>query len=112
MAMLMKNEPHITVGIMDRRKSVEGRLNGAHSVGAIGPKTRRLAGGFSASAAPGEIVLCDATGRVVGRSHRVRIEGGGRTTFDLFGVTIGRHVSLGEERGPDLSRGPGSAQPD
>jgi hypothetical protein len=89
MAIQVKNEPHITVGVMDRRNCVEGRLNGTFSVDGIGPKTNRLTSRFSASAALGEIVLCDAAGRVVGRSPHLRIEGGGRTTFDLFKVTIG-----------------------
>ena len=89
MAIEVKNEPHITVGIMDRRNYVEGRVNGIFSVDGIGPKTNRLTNGFSANAAPGDIVLCDAAGRVVGRSPHLRIGSGGRTTFDLFRVTIG-----------------------
>ena len=89
MAIEVKNEPHITVGIMDRRDYVEGRVNGIFSVDGIGPKTNRLTNGFSASAATGDIVLCDAAGRVVGRSPHLRIKGGGRTTFDLFRATIG-----------------------
>jgi SpoIID/LytB domain protein len=89
MAIEVKNEPHITVGIMDGRNCVEGRLNGTFSVDGIGPKTNRLTSGFSANAAPGGIVLCDAAGRVVGRSPHLRIKGGGRTTFDLFRATIG-----------------------
>ena len=89
MAIEVKNEPHITVGIMDRQSCVEGRVNGTFSVDGIGPRTNRLTDGFSANAAPGGIVLCDAAGRVVGRSPHLRIGSGGRTTFDLFRVTIG-----------------------
>ncbi len=93
MAIETKDEPLITVGIMERRDHVEGRLNGTFSVDGAGPETdretNRLTGGFSAIAAPGGIVLRDAAGRVVGRSPSFRIKGGGPATFDLFGVTIG-----------------------
>ena len=89
MAIEMKNEPRITVGIMERRNFVEGRLHGVFSVDGIGPETNRLTNGFSAKAAQGGLVLCDAAGRVVGRSPHVRIESGARGTFDLFNVTIG-----------------------
>ncbi len=93
MAIEAKNDPHITVGIMDRQDCVEGRLNGTFSVEGIGSETNRttsrLTDGFSAKAAPGGIVLRDAAGRVVGRAPLVRIGCGGRTTFDLFHVTVG-----------------------
>jgi SpoIID/LytB domain protein len=97
MAIEVKNEPRITVGIMERRNCVEGRLHGTFTVDGIGPetnrktnrKTNRLTNGFSAKAAEGSIVLCDAAGRVVGRSPHLRIKSGGRAFFDLFNVTIG-----------------------
>ncbi len=93
MAIEVKKEPRITVGIMDRRNCIEGRLHGTFSVDGIGSEgsrtTNRLRNGFSAKAEEGGIVLCDAAGRVVGRSPRLRIESGGRALFDLFDVTIG-----------------------
>ena len=91
MAIEVKNEPHITVGIMGNRQScVEGRVNGTFSVDGIGAQDEPVDGRvFSERGAGGHRSSADAAGRVVRRSPHLRIGSGGRTTFDLFRVTIG-----------------------
>ena len=49
----MKNQPNITVGIMDRRAEVTGSLNGNFRGDGFGP----VSGGFSAKAISGMAVL-------------------------------------------------------
>ncbi|MGD0230758.1 MAG: SpoIID/LytB domain-containing protein [Syntrophorhabdales bacterium] len=85
MAVKLKSEPPITVGILDRQGRVEGRFNGTFRADGIGP----LAGRFSARAEPGTVVLFDGANREAARSPSIRVEGGEGSTFELFDVTIG-----------------------
>jgi SpoIID/LytB domain protein len=81
----MKNEPKITVGIMDRLTQVSGRLDGNFWVDEFGP----FSGKFSAKATGGFIVFTDETLREVCRSKLIQITAREDSLFTLFNVTIG-----------------------
>ncbi|OGP90508.1 MAG: hypothetical protein A2157_08535, partial [Deltaproteobacteria bacterium RBG_16_47_11] len=95
----MKNQPKITVGIMDRQTEVFGCLDGNFRGDGFGP----VSGQFSAKAMAGMIVLCDRAHCEITRSPSIRLtakEGSilrlrqGTTArsgqaFTLFNVTIG-----------------------
>ncbi len=85
----MTRQPDITVGIMDRRTEVAGRLDGDFFGEGFGP----LSGRFSARVAGEEIVLADHTCREVCRSPLIRLAASRgsplRQVFTLFQVTIG-----------------------
>lgn len=81
----MNNEPKITVGIMDRRTEVSGRLNGNFHVDGFGP----LSGRFSARTSGGIIVFNNEDDRDVARSLSVRLTPNSDSTFTLFHTTIG-----------------------
>ena len=78
-------EPYITVGIVDRRKDVTGRLDGSFTGKGLGP----LSGRFSAHAKKGMIVLTDEAGRETACSPWIELVAEKGSTFTLFGVTIG-----------------------
>jgi SpoIID/LytB domain protein len=82
----LRNEPIVSVAIMDRQPSVRGRLHGTFS----GHGLTLEAGEFSARPGPGAVILSDGTGREVARSPLIRLKGGHGSFFDLFNVTIGR----------------------
>jgi stage II sporulation protein D len=92
----LKNEPKITVGIMDRQTEVAGRLDGNFRGDGFGP----VSGRFAATAAAGRVVLTDITGREIVRSPSIRLTAGEEAplrprqapsgqAFTLFNVNIG-----------------------
>ena len=81
----MKDEPKITVGIMDRQGEVTGHLDGKFRWNGSGP----LSGRFSAKAEAGLILFADEAHRELCRSSSIRIEASHGSTFKLFHVTIG-----------------------
>ena len=78
-------EPKITVGIMDRRPEVSGRLDGLFHAGNLGP----LSGSFSAKADKGICLLFDEAGQEVTRGPAIKLEASPAGTFTLLNVTIG-----------------------
>jgi SpoIID/LytB domain protein len=94
----MKHQPKITVGIMDRKTEVTGRLNGDFRGNGFGP----VSGQFSARADAGMIVLCNHAHREIVRSPFIRLIAHEGSTlrlqqvrsgqaFTLFNVIIGDH---------------------
>jgi stage II sporulation protein D len=102
----MKNQPKITVGIMDRQTEVTGYLDGDFRRDGFGP----VSGWFSAKADAGMVVLTDESHREIARSPSIRLTGqegstrsaapyhaskdgvekrGSGQAFTLFNVTIG-----------------------
>ena len=95
----MKNQPKITVGIMDRQTGVFGRLDRDFDGNGFGP----VSGLFSARSEAGMIVLFDEENRKIRHSPSIRLTGregspirrrqGKKAhsgqTFTLFNVTIG-----------------------
>jgi len=84
-AFIVKNEPKITVGIMDGLPEVSGRLDGNFRGERYGP----VSGGFSARAEAGRIVLLDEVHREICRFPLIRLTADKDSTFLLFNVTIG-----------------------
>ena len=82
---IMKNEPKITVGIMDRQTEVSGRLDGDFLGDGFGP----VSGRFSAKATAGMIVLTEEAHREICRSKLIRVTAHEDSLFTLFNVTIG-----------------------
>jgi SpoIID/LytB domain protein len=81
----MKNQPKITVGIMDRQTEVNGRLDGDFCGDGFGPVSGRV----SAKATAGMIVLFNQTNHEIARSPSIRLTAQEGSTFSLFNVTIG-----------------------
>jgi SpoIID/LytB domain protein len=95
----MKNQPKITVGIMDRQAEVNGRLDGDFRGDGFGP----VSGQFSGKAEAGMIVLFNQTNHEIARSPsisltaqkdstlrlRQRTKARSGQAFTLFNVTIG-----------------------
>ena len=86
MTVNLRNEPIISVAVMDRQPSVAGRFHGTF----LGHGLTLGAGQFSARPGPGAVILSDGTGREVARSPLIRLRAAPRSFFDLFNVTIGR----------------------
>jgi SpoIID/LytB domain protein len=83
----VKNEPKITVGIMDRLTEVSGRLDGNFR----GERFGLVSGRFLAKAEAGRIVLSDEAHREICRFPLIRLTPNKDSTFLLFNVTIGSH---------------------
>jgi SpoIID/LytB domain protein len=95
----MKNQPKISVGIMDRQTEVNGRLDGDFRGDGFGPVSGRV----SAKATAGMIVLFNQTNLEICRSPSIRLTALNDSTlrlrertkarsgqaFTLFNVTIG-----------------------
>jgi SpoIID/LytB domain protein len=79
----MKEQPKITVGIVDRQAGVSGRLDGNFRGEEFGP----VSGSFSAKPEAGMIVLMDEARHEIARSPSIRLTSG--QAFTLFLVTIG-----------------------
>jgi stage II sporulation protein D len=79
------NQPKITVGIMDRKAAVSGRLKGNFYGDGFGP----VSGRFSAKPETGMIVLTDETDREICRSQSIRLAAREGSIFSLFNVTVG-----------------------
>jgi SpoIID/LytB domain protein len=83
----MKQEPTITVGIVDGQTELTGRLDGNFR----SERSGSLSGGFSAKADPGAIVLRDASGCELIRAPLIRLAAADKSAFRLSSVTIGKH---------------------
>jgi len=81
----MKNQPKITVGIMDRQTEVNGRLDGDFRGDGFGPVSGRV----SAKATAGMIVLFNQTDREICRSPSIKLTASKDSIFTLFNVTVG-----------------------
>ena len=81
----MKNQPKITVGIMDRQTEVNGSLDGNFHGDGFGP----VSGQFSGKAEAGMIVLFDEAHREICRSPSIKLTASKDSIFTLFNVTIG-----------------------
>ncbi|MGE5841578.1 MAG: SpoIID/LytB domain-containing protein [Deltaproteobacteria bacterium] len=81
----VKNQPKITVGIMDRQTEVSGRLHGNFRRDEIDP----VSGRFSAKAEAGTIVLANEANHEICRSKSTKLTGQEGSTFSLSNVTIG-----------------------
>ena len=81
----MKNQPKITVGIMDRQTEVNGSLGGNFHGDGFGP----VSGQFSGKAEAGMIVLFDEAHREICRSPSIKLTALNDSTFTLLNVTIG-----------------------
>ena len=83
----VKDQPKITVGIMDHQTEVAGRLNGNYRGDEFGPAYGR----FSAKTEAEMIVLADEANHETCRSTSIRLTAQEVSTFSLFHVTIGNH---------------------
>jgi peptidoglycan hydrolase-like amidase len=81
----MKEQPRITVGIMDRQAEINGCLHGDFSGEGFGPMSGRIC----AKAMSGMIVLSDEAHFEIARLPSIRLIGMEGSTFELFQVTIG-----------------------
>jgi stage II sporulation protein D len=93
----MKNEPKITVGIMDRQTEVNGSLGGNFHGDGFGP----VSGQFSGKTETGMIVLFDEAHREICRSPLIKLTASKDSIFTLFNVTIGNRFHW--ERMEDLT---------
>jgi stage II sporulation protein D len=91
----VKNQPEITVGIVDQQTGILIGLNGLFLGGGFGPVSGRL----SAKAEGGMMVLTDDAHREICRSPSIRLTALKDSTFKLFNVTIGSRFHW--ERGED-----------
>jgi stage II sporulation protein D len=82
----MKNQPKITVGIMDRQAEVNGSLDGNFRVDGFGP----VSGQFSGNTETGMIVLFDEAHCEITRSSLIKLTASKDSKFSLFHVTIGK----------------------
>jgi stage II sporulation protein D len=81
----MKQEPSITVGIMDGQTELTGRLDGNFRSEGFG----FLSGRFSAKASMGMVVLSDESHRELFRSPWIKLSTVEDSAFRLYNVTIG-----------------------
>jgi SpoIID/LytB domain protein len=81
----MKNQPLITVGLMDRQTNVAGSLNGYFRGDGLSP----VSGRFSVKAEKGEVVLTEESLGEIEHSPSVRLTAEQGSTFSLFGVPVG-----------------------
>jgi SpoIID/LytB domain protein len=93
----MLEEPIISVGIMDRKSEVEGRMRGDFSIhGSPGHSddsagfSGAMTGRFRARPGGGVVELTNETGRVLARSATIRLQASPGAVFELFGVQIGK----------------------
>jgi stage II sporulation protein D len=82
----MKQEPTITVGIVDGQTELTGRLDGNFR----GERSGLLSGRFSAKADTGTIVLRDGSDRELIRAPLVKLAAADNSTFRLPNVRIGK----------------------
>jgi len=82
---MMKDQPKITVGIMDRQAEINGCLHGDFSGEGFGPVSGRV----SAKVMSGMIVLTDEARLEIARHPSIRLAATGDSAFELFQVTIG-----------------------
>ena len=82
----MKQQPKITVGIMEGRTDINGCLNGFF----FGEPFGSLSGPLSVRSETGTIVLLDAAHREIHRSPSIRLTPEKASTFSLSNVTLGK----------------------
>jgi stage II sporulation protein D len=82
----MKQQPKITVGIMDGRTEIDGCLNGSFR----GEPFGTLSGHFSARSEVGIIVIIDRARHEIHRSPSIRLTPEEASTFSLSNVAIGK----------------------
>jgi stage II sporulation protein D len=86
MNQLIREEPKIKVGLMEQRRDISGRFNGAFCLhdGCL------IEGDFRACVEADQAILFDAVGHEVARQKEIRCSPlSGGSTFTLFDVTIG-----------------------
>jgi stage II sporulation protein D len=81
----VKDQPKITVAIMDRQTEVSGCLDGNFRRDETSP----VSGRFSAKTEAGTIVLTDEANHETCRSKSIKLTAQEGSTFSLFNVTIG-----------------------
>jgi SpoIID/LytB domain protein len=81
----MKNQPLITVGLMDRQTEIAGTLNGYFRGDGPSP----VSGRFSARIEKGKILLTEESLGELARSPSIRLTAEQGSTFSLFNVPIG-----------------------
>jgi len=91
----MKNQPKITVGIMDRQAEVNGSLDGNFRVDGFG----LISGQFSGKAETGMIVLFDEAHCEIARSSLIKLTASKNSIFTLFNVTIGNRFHWERKEG-------------
>ena len=96
----MKDEPKITVGIIEGQLEISGRLDGDFYGEGFGP----LSGRFSARADTGAIVLVDENRRQCCRAPRIKLTASRGSFLTLFNVTIGKRFHW-EKTEPQTFRG-------
>lgn len=82
----MGDQPEITVGLLDGRKEICGRLDGSFFLVGFGTVSAR----FSIRARASCLLFCDGAGRQIVRSSRIELRPIENATFTLFDVSIGR----------------------
>jgi stage II sporulation protein D len=82
----MRQQPKITVGLMEGRTKINGCLNGTFRVERIGS----ISGRFSAESVAGKIVLLDSAHREIHRSPSIKLTPEETSIFSLSNVTIGK----------------------
>ena len=91
----MKNQPKITVGIMDRQAEVNGSLDENFRVDGFG----LISGQFSGKAETGMIVLFDEAHCEIARSSLIKLTASKNSIFTLFNVTIGNRFHWERKEG-------------
>lgn len=82
---MIDQEPKILVGILERRRQIQGRLNGTFHT----DQTQPCNGHFTASAAQGEVILSGAGISEIRQRKQIGLIAEQNSTFMLSGVTIG-----------------------
>jgi stage II sporulation protein D len=82
----MEREPHVDVGIADRRPEIKGRLKGSFTCGSFVATNVD----FSVSVEGNSLVVDFSSGQRLEQQSRLMIEPVLRSTFALFDVRIGR----------------------
>ena len=81
----VKDQPKITVGILDHQTEVTGRLDGNF----MGDGLASVSGWFSAKADAGMIVLTDQARHEIARSPSIRLTAARDSALRLYHVTVG-----------------------
>jgi SpoIID/LytB domain protein len=82
---MIREEPHLSVGIYQHEAETRGVLNGRFVL----PDKTALSGEFTVRPGEGRLVLSGREGRELARGHEIRLLPEGDATFTLRGVTIG-----------------------
>jgi len=82
---MIKREPQISVGLMERQPRIQGRLNGIFHT----DQNVQCTGDFKVHASEGIVVLSLASGEEIKGPQKVVLTASGKASFMLAGVTIG-----------------------